>query len=159
MRIGGTRSAHFMHSHSDDTMRVFLHERFNASRGCGVDRIVETGSLEVPWTRLLRKAILDVAFVILVGLGLNEDRVIETYFFDEGNVFLERIRIRLVGRVLRQREFIRIRREHMHRVLNQWPLRPRAKSRLDVSRRSPDAAKSYPLTPPCAQRSDGRRGR
>jgi hypothetical protein len=94
-----------------NALRVSLHELCHTIRRVGLDRIEQASTLEEHRRRLFLEAILEVAVVVLVRLGMDNERVVDTRLFDKLVVRLERRGWRLVRRIQVVREPLLVIRE------------------------------------------------
>src|ERR1700755_1093753 len=85
-----------VNSQRDDSSRISLCQYLHASRSFWVDGVEEAGSLKNARRRFVSECILQIAVIILVWFGVNDDRMADVCLGDEFHVFFHRLRVRRV---------------------------------------------------------------
>lgn len=98
-----------MNPESFDAVGPAFGELVDSSRGVGPVGIKEASSFEEVLRGFIGEAVFKVAVIVLVGLGVDDDGVIDPGLLDEGNVVLECGRFRLVGSLWVERELLCVR--------------------------------------------------
>jgi hypothetical protein len=105
---------------------MLLHQSFHAGGGFGGDRIEQASPFEKPGPGLMLEAILQIPVVVLVRLGVHEDRVVDLRLPHELRVVFQRLWLGLVGRVRVNRKSCGVLGEQMNVRVHQDPRRPGA---------------------------------
>ena len=78
-----------MNAHAYNAVGVPVHQLLNARRRLGIDRIEKAGAFEIAGGGLLSKTVFQVTVVVLVGLGMNQNGVVEVGLAHEPDVILQ----------------------------------------------------------------------
>jgi hypothetical protein len=89
-----------MDSERHNPSRISFDQRLHPLRCLRVDGIEQAGGFEEARRRLVRQAILQIAMVILIGLRMNDDRMIDTGLADKPDILFHRLPLRLIGRAV-----------------------------------------------------------
>ena len=73
-----------------------MHQHLQALRSFWVDGVEETGSLKEARRRFVSECILQIAMIILVWLGVDDDGMIDVCVRNVFHVFFHRLRVRRV---------------------------------------------------------------
>ncbi len=98
---GFGRHRHFVNAQGDDALRPAVRQGAHAAGRILAQRVEQAGSFEIPRPRLMRKAVFQVAVIVLVGLRMHDDGVRQPGGLHQADVIFQRVGGGLVRRVRR----------------------------------------------------------
>ena len=121
---GRSRGVHLVNPQRHQASGIGFRQRLHALGSSRIDRIEETGTFEEALGRFAGEAVFQVAVIVLVGFGMDDDGAVDSRLLGEFHKLLHRVRRRLVRRAA-QGKARRIVTEQMDVGFDQQAVRPR----------------------------------